>query len=296
MKTLLIGAEGQLGRALKRSLKARFAVTPVSRTECDLADGEALRDLLENSRPDLIVNAAAFTAVDSAETHRDDAFAINATAPGIMAEWAEQHDAALIHYSTDYVFDGSGERPWREDDTPNPINVYGMSKLAGDRAVLASCASALILRTAWLYSGAGRNFLNAILRQAEAREELRVVADQFGAPTTTTVLAEVTAEILQSLREDLAAKLAARGGCVNATTSGAVSWHRFAEAIVEEARHLGRDLAVCKIIPVSSGEFEVTAQRPLNSRLSLDRLQDVFGIRPTDWHAALVRELKDALG
>ena len=296
MNTLLLGAEGQLGRALKRSLKAPFNVTATSRTECDLADGEALRDLLENSCPDLIVNAAAYTAVDAAESHRDDAFAVNATATGIIGEWAARHDAALIHYSTDYVFDGSGERPWRENDTPNPINVYGMSKLAGDRAILSSGASALILRTAWVYDGAGRNFLNAILRQAETREEIRVVADQFGAPTTATVLAEMTVEILQSLGEDLAAGLAARGGCVNATTSGAVSWHGFAEAIVEEARRLDRELAVRRIIPVSSGDFEVTAQRPLNSRLSLDRLQSVFGIRPTDWRAALGRELKDAQG
>ena len=293
MKTLLLGSEGQLGRALKRSLKAPFTVIAASRTECDLADADALRDLLENSCPELIVNAAAYTAVDAAESHRDDAFAVNATTPGIIAEWAARHDAAFIHYSTDYVFDGSGERPWRENDTPNPINVYGMSKLAGDRAILSSGASALILRTAWVYDGAGRNFLNAILRQAEAREELRVVADQFGTPTTATVLAEMTVEILQSLGEDLAAGLAARGGCVNATTSGAVSWHGFAEAIVEEARRLDRELAVRRIIPVSSGEFEVTAQRPLNSRLSLDRLQSVFGIRPTDWRAALVRELKD---
>ena len=296
MKTLLLGSEGQLGRALKRSLKAPFTVIAASRTECDLADGDALRDLLENSCPELIVNAAAYTAVDAAESHRDDAFAVNAAAPGIIAEWAARHDAAFIHYSTDYVFDGSGERPWRENDTPNPINVYGMSKLAGDRVVLSSGASALILRTAWVYDGAGRNFLNAILRQAETREEIRVVADQFGAPTTATVLAEMTVEILQSLGEDLAAGLAARGGCVNATTSGAVSWHGFAEAIVEEARRLDRELAVRRIIPVSSGEFEVTAQRSLNSRLSLDRLQSIFGIRPTNWRAALVRELKDAQG
>ena len=293
MKTLLLGSEGQLGRALKRSLKAPFTIIAASRTECDLADADALRDLLENSCPELIVNAAAYTAVDAAESHRDDAFAVNATTPGIIAEWAARHDAAFIHYSTDYVFDGSGERPWRENDTPNPINVYGMSKLAGDRAVLSSGASALILRTAWVYGGVGRNFLNAILRQAETREELRVVADQFGAPTTATILAEMTVEILQSLGEDLAAGLAAHGGCVNATTSGAVSWHGFAEAIIEEAQRLDRELAVRQIIPVSSGEFEVTAQRPLNSRLSLDRLQSVFGIRPTDWREALVRELKD---
>jgi len=296
MKTLLLGSEGQLGRALKRSLEAPFTVIAASRTECDLANGDALRDLLESSCPELIVNAAAYTAVDAAESHRDNAFAVNATTPGIIAEWAARHDAAFIHYSTDYVFDGSGERPWRENDTPNPINVYGMSKLAGDRAVLSSGASALILRTAWVYDQAGRNFLNAILRQAETREELRVVADQFGAPTTATVLAEMTVEILQSLGEDLAAGLTARGGCVNATTSGAVSWHGFAEAIVEEARRLDRELAVRRIIPVSSGEFEVTAQRSLNSRLSLDRLQSIFGIRPTNWRAALVRELKDAQG
>ncbi|MGB0554516.1 MAG: dTDP-4-dehydrorhamnose reductase [Alphaproteobacteria bacterium] len=296
MKTLLFGAEGQLGRALKRSLKMPFAIIATSRAECDLTDGQAIRDLLESANPGLIVNAAAYTAVDAAESNRDDAFAVNATAPGIMAEWAAQHGAALIHYSTDYVFDGSGERPWREDDAPNPINVYGISKLVGDRAVLASGASALILRTAWLYDGAGRNFLNAILRQAETREELRVVADQFGAPTTATVLAEITADILHSLEGNIAAGLAARGGCVNATTSGAVSWHGFAEAIVEEARHLGRELAVRRIIPVSSGEFEVTAERPLNSHLSLERLESLFGIRPTDWRSALVRELKDARG
>jgi len=296
MKTLLIGAEGQLGRALKRALKMPFVVTAATRAECDLADGQAIRDFLENDCPELIVNAAAYTAVDAAESHRDDAFAVNATAPGILATWAERHGAALIHYSTDYVFDGSGERPWREDDTPNPINVYGMSKLAGDRAVLSSGAPVLILRTAWLYDGAGRNFLNAILQQAETREELRVVADQFGAPTTATVLAEITAEILHSFGGDIAAGLAARGGCTNATTSGAVSWHGFAEAIVEEARRLGRELAVRRIIPVSSGEFDVTAERPLNSRLSLDRLASVFGIRPSDWRAALVRELKDARG
>ena len=296
MKILLIGADGQLGRALERSVKAPFAVTSTSRTECDLADGEALRDLLERARPDLIVNAAAYTSVDAAETHRDDAFAVNATAPGIMAEWAEFHGSALIHYSTDYVFNGSGERPWSEDDTPNPINVYGMSKLAGDRAVLSSGASALILRTAWVYDGAGQNFLNAILRQAETLEELRVVADQFGAPTTATALAEITTKIIESFEGDVAAGLAARGGCVNATTSGAVSWHGFAEAIVEEAQRLGRELMVRRIIPVSSGEFEVMAERPLNSRLSLDRLQSVFGIHPTDWRTALVRELKDARG
>jgi dTDP-4-dehydrorhamnose reductase len=294
MKTLLIGAEGQLGRALKRSLKPALAVTTACRAECDLADGEALRNFLEHTHPDLIVNAAAYTAVDAAETHRDDAFAVNATAPGIMAQWAELHSAALIHYSTDYIFDGSGERPWREDDTPNPINVYGMSKLAGDRAVLSSGAPALILRTAWVYDGVGRNFLNAILRQAETREELRVVADQFGAPTTATALAEITTEIIDSLGGDVVAGLVTRGRCVNATTSGAVSWHEFAEAIVEEARRLDRKLAVRRIIPVSSGEFEVTAERPLNSRLSLDRLQSVFDIRPTDWRTALVRELKDA--
>jgi dTDP-4-dehydrorhamnose reductase len=296
MKTLLIGAEGQLGRALKRSLKAPFAVTTASRAECNLADGEALRDLLEHAHPNLIVNAAAYTAVDAAETHRDDAFAVNAAAPGIMAEWAELRGAALIHYSTDYVFDGSGERPWREDDTPDPINVYGMSKLAGDRAILSSGAPALILRTAWLYEGASRNFLNAILRQAEIREELRVVSDQFGAPTTATVLAELTAEILHSLGGDISARLRARGGCINATTSGAVSWHGFAEAIIEESQRLDRKLAVRRIIPVSSGEFEVIAERPLNSRLSLERLANEFRIHPIDWRAALARELKDARG
>lgn len=291
VKALLIGSEGQLGRALKAPLEASYSLTVASREDCDLSNIQAVRELLETTHPELIVNTAAYTAVDTAETHRDEAFAVNATAPEVMAAWAARHCAALIHYSTDYVFDGSGEHPWREGDPPSPINVYGESKLAGDRAVLASGASAVILRTGWLYDGAGRNFLNAILRQAEEHEELRVVSDQFGAPTTATVLAEITTGILQSLGENLAAELAARGGCVNATTSGAVSWHGFAEAIVEEARLLGCELAVGQIVPVASSEFDVTAKRPLNSRLSLERLATVFGIHPPNWRTALAREL-----
>jgi dTDP-4-dehydrorhamnose reductase len=296
MKALLIGSEGQLGRALKAPLEASYSLTVASREVCDLSNIQAVRELLEVTHPELIVNTAAYTAVDTAEMHRDEAFAVNAIAPEIMATWAARHHAALIHYSTDYVFDGSGDYPRGEYDPPSPINVYGESKLAGDQAVLASGASAVILRTGWLYDGAGRNFLNAILRQAEDREELRVVSDQFGAPTTATVLAEITAGILQSLGGDIATGLAARSGCVNATTSGAVSWHGFAEAIVEEARLLGHELAVGRIVPVPSSEFDVRAKRPLNSRLSLKRLATVFGIHPPYWRTALARELKRMKG
>jgi dTDP-4-dehydrorhamnose reductase len=295
VKALLTGAEGQLGRALEHILETSFELKAVSRNECDLSDSASLVRLLERTRPDLIVNAAAYTDVDGAEMDRAAAFAVNAAAPAILADWATRNGCALIHYSTEYVYSGTGEEPWREEDPGGPINVYGESKLAGDQAVLASGAAALVLRTSWLYGARGRDFVAAILRQSRESEELRVVCDQMGAPTPAALLAEITGEILKRSRGDVAGLLRIHGGCVNATAEGVTSRYGFAEAIVEEARALGCALTVRRIMPVTSGEYPRKAKRPLNSRLSLARLAAAFGIRPPDWRHSLRSSLKTRL-
>jgi len=291
MKILLTGAQGQLGRALLRELADRHEIHAHSRADFDLEKAEALTVLLETLQPDLIVNAAAYTAVDAAQENRELAFSVNAALPRRIADWAAAHGAALIHYSTEYVFDGKGDRPWRETDEPHPLNIYGESKLAGDNAILASGAAALILRTAWLYDATGRNFLTAILRQSETEEELRVVDDQFGAPTSTAVLADTTGEIIRELGGDLLAGLSERGGLLNVTAAGAVNRHEFAEAICKEIRRLGHPLAVRRIVPIPTEDLPAAAPRPKNSRLSLDRLSERFDIQPPHWRDALMREL-----
>lgn len=295
MKAILIGANGQLGRALERTLNASFELEAISRNECDLSDSASLVRLLERTRPDLIVNAAAYTDVDGAEMDRETAFAVNAVAPSTLADWAAHSGCALVHYSTEYVYSGEGDQPWREEDGKAPINVYGESKLAGDQAVLASGAAALVLRTSWLYGARGRDFVAAILRQSRESEELRVVCDQMGAPTPSALLAEITGEILKRSRGDVAGLLRIHGGCVNATAAGVTSRYGFAEAIVEEARALGCALTVRRIMPVTSGEYPRKAKRPLNSRLSLARLAAAFGIRPPDWRHSLRSSLKTRL-
>lgn len=292
MKILLTGADGQLGRALVQPLKQMGALTAPSRNALDLADGKMLKDALESLQPMLIVNAAAYTDVDRAETETRQAYLVNAAAPEIMARWAAARGVPLLHVSTDYVYSGAGDTPHEEGEAPAPLNAYGASKLAGDEAIAQSGAPYLILRTAWLYDATGRNFLTSILNAAKTREELRVVDDQIGAPTPAALVAAVAMEILQA--GDPRETFATSGGIVHAAAAGETSRHEFARAIVDGLRKRGCDLAAQRVVPVPAAEMPAAAKRPLNSRLSLARLSERFGIAPPDWRAAL-RPVLDAV-
>lgn len=292
MKILLTGAGGQLGRVLAQPLKHMGEVTAPNRAALDLADGKTLKDALEAIQPALIVNAAAYTDVDGAETETRQAYLVNAAAPEIMARWAAARGVPLVHFSTDYVYAGTGDTPHDEDETPAPLNAYGASKLAGDEAIGQSGTPHLILRTSWLYDATGRNFLTAIHDAARMREELRVVDDQIGAPTPAALVAAITMEILQA--GDPRETFAASGGVVHAAATGEASRHAFARAIVEGLRKRGCALAAQRVVPVPSAEMPTPAKRPLNSRLSLARLGQRFGIEPPDWRAAL-RPVLDAI-
>lgn len=287
MRILLIGRKGQIGAALAERLPNLGPLSAVDRSEVDLDSRDAIRTTLDDRKPQLIVNAAAYTDVDGAETDPETAFRVNAVAPGEMAAWAAANDATFLHYSTDYVFDGSGTHPWREEDQPNPINVYGESKLAGDNAVLSSGGRCLILRTSWIYAAQGRNFMRTILRLAAEREELRVVADQFGAPTSAEVVADATLGILGKARQSAEGQDAGQAGVVNVAAGGETSWHGFAVEICTLAREAGLPLRVKRIEAIPASEYPLPAARPANSRLALERLAESFGIVPPSWQAAL---------
>lgn len=292
MNILLTGVAGQLGRVLAQPLKQMGTLSAPSRDALDLADGNALKGALETLQPGLIVNTAAYTNVDQAETETRQAYLVNAAAPEIMARWAATRGVPLVHFSTDYVYSGAGEIRHDEDEAPAPRNAYGASKLAGDEAIGQSGAPHLILRTSWLYDATSRNFLTTILSAARAREELRVVDDQVGAPTPAALVAAIAMEILQA--GDPHETFAASGGIVHAAAAGAASRYEFARAIVEGLRKRGCELAAQRVVPVSSAEMATPAKRPLNSRLSLARLSERFGIDPPDWRAAL-RPVLDAV-
>lgn len=287
MRILLTGRLGQLGSTLYAPLGSLGELTGVDRDDLDLGDTARLSELLDDIQPELIVNAAAYTDVDGAETDRKNAFRLNEKTPGQLAEWACGHGASIIHYSTDYVFDGSGSEPRDETAYCAPLNVYGESKLAGDVAVLESGAACLVARTSWLYSAGGKNFVRTMLKLGAERDHLGVVDDQVGAPTSANVLAETTLQILAQSNGDLSAMLREKGGLLNVTASGETSWHGFAEEIFSLARRHGTDLSVRTVDGIPSSEYPVPARRPLNSRLSLKRLQSRFGITPPDWRVAL---------
>ena len=292
MKILLTGARGQLGRALTQPLKQMGDLTAPNSKALDLADGQALKDALESIQPALIVNAAAYTDVDRAETETRQAYLVNAAAPEIMARWAAARGVPLLHISTDYVYSGTGDAPHDEDEAPAPLNTYGASKLAGDEAIAQSGAPHLILRTSWLYDATGRNFLTSIFTAARTREELRVIDDQIGAPTPAALVAAIAVEILQAgnPRETFATS----GGIVHAAATGEASRLEFARAIVDGLRKRDCALEAQRVTPVPSTEMPTAAKRPLNSRLSLARLSERFGIEPPDWRTAL-RPVLDAV-
>jgi len=208
-----------------------------------------------------------------------------------MAQWAANHDVPLIHFSTDYVFGGDGERPWREDDATAPLSVYGRSKLAGEREIAAAGGCSLILRTSWVYAAEGKNFLRTIVRLAREQDELRIVADQIGAPTSARLLADIVARMLARGRDELRARIGQAQGVLHVSAAGEASWQQFASAIVEGLKSRGVRLAVARVVPIRSEDYPTRAQRPRNSRLDLRRLQQVFGIETPSWEQALAPEL-----
>jgi dTDP-4-dehydrorhamnose reductase len=294
MRILLTGTSGQVGAALAPRLARHGTLITPKRDAFDLSQPGTLAKALDAAAPDLIVNPAAYTAVDRAEDEPELANRVNAAAPASMAQWAARRGVPLIHVSTDYVFDGSGTAPWREDDAPNPLSVYGKTKLAGDEAVMAAGGPHLILRTSWVYAARGSNFLNTMIRLATEREELRVVADQIGAPTSAATIADVLDRILAQILDqpggDVGGAMRARGGVLNVACAGETSWHGFATAIVEGLRARGAPVACRRIVPIGTQDYPTKARRPANSRLSLSRLQAEFGITPQAWPEALARE------
>jgi dTDP-4-dehydrorhamnose reductase len=284
MNILLTGANGQVGWELARALAPHGAVASFTRQSLDLADPAAIVATVRSVQPDLIVNAAAYTAVDRAQTDAETAFAVNARAPEILAREARALNAGLIHFSTDYVFDGNKAEPYAESDVAAPQSVYGQSKLAGELSIEDSGVTHLILRTSWVYSARGSNFLLTILKHARAKPELKVVADQIGAPTWARMLAQSTAHIVElcgANKESLLANLAQRGGVYHLTAAGHTSWHGFAEAIVSEA---GLSTPVHAI---TTAEYPLPAPRPANSLLSSGRIAQYFGIALPDWSEGL---------
>jgi dTDP-4-dehydrorhamnose reductase len=292
MRILVTGAGGQVGGALAARFGATHVVIAATRASLDLAEPAGLPARLDALRPELIVNCAAYTAVDQAEDERDLAFRVNAEAQGAMARWAAVQGVPLIQLSTDYVFDGSGTRPWREDDTPAPLSVYGASKRAGEVAVLEAGGAHLIVRTSWVYAAEGRNFLRTIARLAGEREELRIVDDQTGAPTPASLVADGIAAIVEKSAPDFSGAFARADDIIHLCASGETTWFGFAQAIVEGLRGRGVPLAVKRIVPIASEDHPTKATRPKNSRLSLERVRTVFGIAPPRWDVLLPAELE----
>lgn len=292
MKILLVGATGQVGWELQRTLMPLGEVIVAGRSvsdvalRLDLAQPDTIRQTLREVKPNLIVNAAAYTAVDRAESEPELALAINGIAPGAIAEEAKLIGAAIIHYSTDYVFDGTKTTPYTESDLPNPQNVYGKTKLLGEQAIQAVGAPYLILRTSWVYGRRGKNFLLTMLRLAEEREELRIVADQVGAPTWSYAIAIATAQIISQARQSLSHFLAENSGIYHLSAAGQTSWYGFAQAIFEPTPRLAEQ-RLQRLIAIPSDQYPTPAKRPAYSMLDNHKLLDKFGLVLPSWYSSL---------
>jgi dTDP-4-dehydrorhamnose reductase len=291
---LVTGEGGQVGEALRRTLAPLGEVVIPTLAEWDLTDVEATRKMVREVKPRWVVNAAAHTAVDKAESEPELAFAINATAPAVLAEEARKIGAVMVHYSTDYVFDGAKEAAYVECDAPNPLNVYGRSKLGGETALSASGAAYFTFRTSWVYGATGNNFVRSILRLAREREHLRIVADQYGAPTWSFELARLTAEVIGQVE-----RLAERNGCsvseaarplsglYHATGSGETTWCGFATRAIAELQKREPGTKLATVEPIPTSEYPTAAKRPMNSRLDCRKLQQTFGWRMPEWSDSL---------
>lgn len=290
-RVMLTGKNGQIGGDLVALLSEFAEVLATDRSRLDLTRPHKIRECVATFRPDVIINAAAYTAVDRAETEPELSAAINTSAPSVLAEEAARTGALLIHYSTDYVFDGGKTEPYLESDLVNPLSVYGKTKAAGEEAIRASGCDHLIFRTSWVYSARGSNFLRNILRLASEREELRIVDDQIGAPTSSESIARATVQVLREcLRGSLAASL--KSGTYHLTASGHCSWFGFASEILRLCPDRLR--RVRNILPIPSSTYLTAARRPLNSRLDCSRIADVFAVRIPDWREGLNRILQHA--
>lgn len=300
MRILLLGANGQVGFELARSVAPLGSLVIAARGDCsaqsdrvsvDLNDLSALGTTLQRLRPEVILNAAAYTAVDQAEDDQDTAMRINAHAVEVLANHCDSTGALLVHYSTDYVFDGSASRPWREDDSPAPLGVYGRSKLAGEIAIREADCAHLILRTSWVYAARGQNFLRTMLRLGAEREHMRVVSDQFGAPTPARWIASATALILARLGKPHAVR-----ETLHLTAAGEVSWHGFAQRIFELAAEQGILSRIPQLDPIPSDQYPTRAKRPAYSRLDNARLRERFDIVLPDWGLGVQQVLQELAG
>jgi dTDP-4-dehydrorhamnose reductase len=287
---LLIGSNGQVGTELQYTLSSNYKVITVARPQIDLTQPENLRQIIRETQPEIIINAAAYTAVDKAESEPENAHIINAIAPQIVAEESQKLGSFLIHISTDYVFDGNGNYPYQETDITNPLSVYGKTKLAGEIAIQKNCSQHIILRTAWVYGTYGKsNFVKTMLRVGKDRLEVRVVADQIGSPTWAQDIALTITKIIPQLTAEIA-------GIYHYTNSGVASWYDFAIAIFEEAEKLGFPLAINQVIPITTPEYPTPAKRPAYSVLACRKISQLLGTYPPHWRQRLrlmLQELKE---
>ena len=294
MKLLLLGKGGQVGWELQRSLAplGELVALDFDSTDfhADFSRPEQLAETVLKVRPDVIVNAAAHTAVDKAESEPDFARKLNATSPGVVAEAAQQIGALMVHYSTDYVFDGSGSKPWKEDDATGPLSIYGSTKLEGEQLVAEHCAKHLIFRTSWVYAARGGNFAKTMLRIAKERDKLTVIDDQFGAPTGAELLADITAHAIRATLQD-----PSKAGLYHAVAGGVTTWHGYARFVIEQAKAAGVELKAGPeaVEPVPTTAFPTPATRPHNSRLDTTKLQSTFGLVLPEWQSGVARMLRE---
>lgn len=295
MNILLTGKNGQVGFELQRALAPLGTVHAFGTADCDLSDANALRALIQSVRPQLIVNPAAYTAVDRAESEQEKARAVNTVAPGVMGEEAQRLGATVIHFSTDYVFDGNQPTPYKESDAVGPQSVYGQTKLEGERALAQATPHHVILRTSWVVGAHGGNFAKTMLRLAAERDELKVVADQFGAPTSAALLADVTAHLARQIQREGAA--AFPFGTYHLVAAGETSWHEYAQFVIGEAVKAGRTIKATpdRVLPIPASAYPTPAQRPQNSRMDTSHIQNTFGLQLPHWQQGVSHILQQIL-